>query len=121
MRKEYRVNPLGTVPEDWWPLLSKARSGGFDPHVSLAYGDQPYRKHPQFIEIANEPISLRLRFSGISIARAGKLVPVGKWRWFRVQRNGLAILQAVALPISCCLAACPGVIPASMGYRAAVF
>ena len=63
-----------------WQLPSKARGDEFEPHVSLAYGDQPYRKHPQLIQIANESIPLRLRFSGISIVRAGKLVPVGKWR-----------------------------------------
>ena len=37
----------------------------------------------------------------------------------RVQRNDLTILQAVALPILSCFAACPGVIPASMSFRAA--
>ena len=34
----------------------------------------------------------------------------------RVQRNGLANLRAVALLILSCLAACPGVIPASMSF-----
>ena len=61
-------------------LPSKACGDKFEPHVSLAYGNQPYRKHPQLIQIAKEPIPLRLRFSGISIVHAGKPVPVGKWR-----------------------------------------
>ena len=61
-------------------LPSRSRGEGFEPHVSIAYGNLNRSQYTQVAEMASGAIPSQLRFDEISIVHAGKSIPVERWR-----------------------------------------